>query len=180
MGFIRFIQSRRHPESGVEDGLFGLAYELRDSPRVEVEDRVALADALTWFAKHLETPSRFNRTKSKGFYRRNTRVIAWFKDTQDKLDRLDEAFLFERSIDIDTYDRHAEKLREELTLVRIDRHSGQLDELDVEDILAFAERVLPRAADLWVQASLEQKQRFQQLFVPEGIAFDGKALLEPA
>jgi hypothetical protein len=81
VGFIRFIQSRRHPESGVEEGLFGLAYELRDSPRVEVEDRAALAGALTWFAKHLETPSRFNRTKSKGFYRRNTRGIAWFKDT---------------------------------------------------------------------------------------------------
>jgi type III secretion system FlhB-like substrate exporter len=81
VGFIRFIQSRRHPESGVEDGLFGLAYELRDSPRVAAEDRAALADALMWFAKHLETPSRFNRTKSKGFYRRNTRGIAWFKDT---------------------------------------------------------------------------------------------------
>jgi site-specific DNA recombinase len=95
------------------------------------------------------------------------------KAIQNKLDRLDEAFLFERSIDIDTYDRHAEKLREELTLARIDRHSGQLEELDVEGILAFAERVLPRAADLWVQASLEQRQRFQQLFFPEGIAFDG-------
>jgi hypothetical protein len=66
------------------------------------------------------------------------------KAIQDKLDRLDEAFLFERSIDIETYDRHAEKLREELTLARIDRHSGQLDELDVEGILAFAERFLPR------------------------------------
>jgi hypothetical protein len=33
-------------------------------------------------------------------------------------------------IDIETYDRHAEKLREELTLARIDRHSGSLDELD--------------------------------------------------
>jgi hypothetical protein len=90
-----------------------------------------------------------------------------------RLNRLDEAFLFERSIDIDTYDRHAEKLREELTLVRIDRHSGQLEELDVEGILAFAERILPRAADLWVQASLEQRQWFQQLFFPDGIAFDG-------
>jgi hypothetical protein len=38
------------------------------------------------------------------------------KAIQDKLDRLDEAFLFERSIDIETYDRHAEELREELTL----------------------------------------------------------------
>jgi hypothetical protein len=63
--------------------------------------------------------------------------------------------------------------REELTLAPIDRHSGQHEELDVEGILAFAERVLPRASDLWVQASLEQRQRFQQLFFPDGIAFDG-------
>src|SRR4029453_1012902 len=96
------------------------------------------------------------------------------KAIQEKLDRLDEAFLFERSIDIETYDRHAEKLREELTLARIDRPSGQLD---VEGILAFAERVLPRASDLWVQASLEQRQRFQQLFFPDGIAFDGKGFV---
>jgi hypothetical protein len=32
------------------------------------------------------------------------------------------------------------------------------------------ERVLPRAADLWVQASLEQRQGLQQLFFPDGIA----------
>jgi site-specific DNA recombinase len=102
------------------------------------------------------------------------------KTIQDKLDRLDEAFLFERSIDIETYDRHGEKLREELTLARIDRHSGQLDELDVEGILAFAERVLPRAADLWVQASLEQRQRFQQLFFPQGISFDGNRFVRTA
>ena len=91
----------------------------------------------------------------------------------------EEAFLFERSIDVKTYDRHAEKLREELTLARMDRHSGQLDELDVEGILAFAERVLPRASDRWVQASLEPRQRFQQLFLLDGISFDGKALFEP-
>ena len=34
-------------------------------------------------------------------------------------------------------------------------------------------RVVPRAADLWVPASLEQRQRFQQPFFPDGIAFDG-------
>jgi hypothetical protein len=69
------------------------------------------------------------------------------RPSKRSVDRLDEAFLFERSIDIETYDRHAEKLREDLTLARMDRHSGQLEELDVEGILAFAERVLPRAAD---------------------------------
>jgi hypothetical protein len=91
------------------------------------------------------------------------------KVIQEKLDRLDEAFLFERSIDIETYDRHAGRLREELTLVRIDRHCGQLEELDVEGILAFAERVLPSASNLWIQCSLPEKQRLQQAFFPDGV-----------
>jgi hypothetical protein len=45
--------------------------------------------------------------------------------------------------------------------------------VDVESILAVAGRVLPRAADLRVQASLERRQRFQQLFFPERVACDG-------
>ena len=50
----------------------------------------------------------------------------------------------------------------------------------MEGILAFAERVLPRASDLWVQASLNQKQRLQQLFFPDGIAFEGKRFVRTA
>ena len=49
--------------------------------------------------------------------------------------------------------------------------------MDVEGILAFAERVLPSASNLWVQSSLAQKQRLQQVFFPEGVRFDGKALV---
>ena len=50
----------------------------------------------------------------------------------------------------------------------------------MEGILAFAERVLPRASDLWVQASLNQKQRLQQLFFGDGVAFDGKQFVRTA
>ena len=39
------------------------------------------------------------------------------KAIQQKLDRLDEAFLFAPSIDIETYDRHKDRLRQELTLL---------------------------------------------------------------
>ena len=59
------------------------------------------------------------------------------------------------------------------TLAQTDHHAEAVDELDVQGILALAERVLPRASDLWVQASLDYKQRLQQLFFPEGIAYDG-------
>ena len=58
-----------------------------------------------------------------------------------------------------TYDRHADRVREQMTLLKIDEHTSKLEEMDVEGILAFAERVLPRAADLRVQASLDQRQR---------------------
>ena len=40
-------------------------------------------------------------------------------------------------------------------------------------ILAFAERILPRASDLWAIVA-ESKAGLQQLFFPDGIAFDGK------
>ncbi len=56
---------------------------------------------------------------------------------------VDEAFLFERSIDIDTYDRHAGRVREQMTLLKIDEHTSKLEELHVEGIMLFAERVLP-------------------------------------
>jgi len=91
MRFIRFVLARWHPDSGVEAGTFGLAYELRDSPHVEAADRDRLAENLAWFEKNLEAPARFNRTKSKGFYRRNTHGIAWFKDTAtEHLSRMHE------------------------------------------------------------------------------------------
>jgi site-specific DNA recombinase len=99
------------------------------------------------------------------------------KAIRAKLDRLDDAFLYERTIDIDTYDRQRDKLREELTLAQMDRHSSELEEMDVEGILAFAERVLPSASNLWVQSSLAQKQRLQQVFFPNGVRFDGKKLV---
>jgi hypothetical protein len=93
---------------------------------------------------------------------------------QQKLDKLDETFLYSEAIDVTTYGRQRDKLREELTLAKIEQTNTEaVDELDVEGILAFAERILPRASDLWVQASLDYKQRLQQLFFPEGIAYDG-------
>ena len=95
------------------------------------------------------------------------------KAIQQKLDRLDDAFLFAQSIDRTSYERQRDRLREELTLAQIDHHADATDELDVQGILAFAERILPRASDLWVQASLDYKQRLQALFFPEGIAYDG-------
>ena len=102
------------------------------------------------------------------------------KSVRRKLDRLDEAILYAESVDLPTYTRQRDKLREELTLSQIDHHTEAVDELDIEGVLAFAERILPRAADLWVQAPLDYKQRLQPLFFPEGIAHDGHRFIRTA
>ncbi|MGH9410546.1 MAG: recombinase family protein [Vicinamibacterales bacterium] len=96
------------------------------------------------------------------------------KPIQQKLDRLDDLFIYKEAIDIDTYERQRDRLRQDLMLIEIDRHAGKLDQFDVEGTLNFAERVLPRAADVWIQSSLDQRQRLQRLFFPEGVAFSGK------
>jgi hypothetical protein len=45
------------------------------------------------------------------------------KVIQQKLDRLDEAFLFAQSIDGTSYERRRDRIREELTLAQIDHHA---------------------------------------------------------
>jgi len=69
--------------------------------------------------------------------------------------------------------RFPEDLPLELERQDDDVFVGAVDELDVGGILAFAEHILPRTTDLWLQASLDYKQRLQPLFFPEGIAYDG-------
>lgn len=80
MTYLRFIVSRQHPNTGVADGLFSVAYALRDADETPSVDREFLAEQLAWFSENLPVPKRFNRSTSKGYYRRRTRGIAWFRD----------------------------------------------------------------------------------------------------
>jgi site-specific DNA recombinase len=96
-------------------------------------------------------------------------------DLQHREEVLDEAFLFKKQIDSQTYERQRDKLREDVALARIELEGARLDEIDVEGILGFAEHVLGNAAALWMNASPELRQRLQRVFFPEGLRFtDGK------
>ena len=93
---------------------------------------------------------------------------------RQKLERLDEAFIYRQAVDQTTYDGQRDRLREELALAELELHEVRLEELDVEGVLAFAEHLLTNAARLWLEASLDQKQRLQTVFFPEGLRFDGE------
>jgi len=80
VAYLRFVVSVDHPDTGVADGLFGVAYALRDAKETSISDRECLTGLLAWFSENLSIPKRFNRSASKGYYRRNTKGIAWFRD----------------------------------------------------------------------------------------------------
>ena len=79
--FVRFIVAEREPGTGLALGIFQVAADLRDNPSVPDVDRAVLRNTLAWFGRNLAEPDRFNRTRSKGYQRRQTRGIAWFRDT---------------------------------------------------------------------------------------------------
>jgi len=76
---------------------------------------------------------------------------------REKAERWGRSAYYAKAIDLDTYERQRDRLRQELT--RNSKNSM------VEGILAF--RRTRFAEDLWVQASLNQKQRLQQPILPE-------------
>lgn len=45
------------------------------------EDHATLDKLLTWFDDSLSVPERFNRSRSKGYFRRNMRGVSWFRES---------------------------------------------------------------------------------------------------
>ncbi len=96
------------------------------------------------------------------------------RQKQQRLDRIEDAFLHERSIDRQTYEHQRDKLREQLSLAEMELSDAVLDDLDVEGVLGFAEHVLTNAARLWAELGIDGKQELQQALFPEGVSFDGE------
>lgn len=82
--FLRFVIPDRHPKSGVRKGIFGAAYELRRGGDLTEGERQELDRLIDWFDDNLPRPSRFNRSKSKGYYHRAAKGISWLKSTAEE------------------------------------------------------------------------------------------------
>jgi site-specific DNA recombinase len=96
-----------------------------------------------------------------------------------KLRRLDEAFLFESSVDRTTYEEHRDGLREELTLAELELSEAQVEQFDIDSALAKAIGVLNNAAALWIDASLDDRLGLQEVLFPHGLVWDGKGFQTP-
>ena len=90
------------------------------------------------------------------------------------LERLDQAFLFERAIDQITYRAQRDRLRDELAAAELERSDSRSDELDVEGLLAFAEHVLENFSPLWLNAGVADRRTLQTALFPGGLRWDGE------
>jgi len=92
------------------------------------------------------------------------------EELADRKNRLVDALLDGR-IDQKTYDGRVDRLQVEIAEAESHLRDVDLENIDIEAVLNFAERLLSAPAQLWLEASLEQKQRLQQVFFPHGVTF---------
>jgi hypothetical protein len=93
---------------------------------------------------------------------------------RERSNQLTEAFVYEKSIDREIYQTQLGRLREEQLFVEMELNESKVEEFDVQSAVNFALHAIGDASSFWLEAPLEQKQRFQQAIFPEGLAFDGK------
>ena len=80
-------------------------------------------------------------------------------------------FLLEGRLDQQTYDEQTARLRAEIEPAERDLCEANLEQMDVEAVLTFAEKLVERPQQLWLESTLEQKQRLQRVFFPDGVAY---------
>lgn len=90
MNYLRFVRPNLVEGLNHREGIFCAAYELRDEPDIAPHTSEELERLLDWFGKNLKRPKRFNKTKSKGYYRRKTIGLSWYKE--DAADMIQKSF----------------------------------------------------------------------------------------
>ena len=89
----------------------------------------------------------------------------------ERKERLEETFIYEKTIDRETYQRQLDKLNEQIVLAEMQEREAKLESYDVEAVLNFAEHVILNAARLWTELASDAKQRLQKVLFPQGVSF---------
>ena len=76
--YLRFVVAEKDEDSGRRQGIFIVAYALRDSGNLLDYEAERITESLTWFKKNLKIPDKFSiSVKSNA----KPRAISWYKNT---------------------------------------------------------------------------------------------------
>jgi DNA invertase Pin-like site-specific DNA recombinase len=95
-------------------------------------------------------------------------------DLRARKDKLVEAYL-DGTIEKLIYQEHAGKIDTDLAEARVSLTEATGGEIDIEAVLAFAEKVLGDPGALWRSLPAAKKVRLQSAIFPEGLAWDGRS-----
>lgn len=148
-----------------KEGLEGAFVELLDRlrPSNEVMKLLSVAVLERWSDQQKDVNARRQAADQR------------VADARKRKERLVEVYVYEAALDKETYQQHLARVEEELTLAELELYDAKVNEFDVEGVIAFAEHLVSHASRLWAEAELDQRQRLQKLFFPEGLQWaDGE------
>jgi site-specific DNA recombinase len=88
--------------------------------------------------------------------------------------KLNEAFIYRNAIRESDYKEMKEALEQEIVTLELKVNDARQDEIEIEELLDFAENLILNAAGTWNQSSLEQRQRLQQVLFPQGVTYSDR------
>ena len=98
------------------------------------------------------------------------KVTASLVQTRQRKNRTVDLLLDGR-IDQQTYDEQVLRLNTESEEAERQLSDANDEHMDVEAVLEFAEQLVERPKETWLESSHEQKQRLQGVFFPDGLTY---------
>ena len=74
--FVRFVVAKRHPNTGVQTGIFEATKQLPRVGRIADWDEVRLSEIMKWFREHLPFPERVARSRRPNGHHA---AVSWFR-----------------------------------------------------------------------------------------------------
>ena len=87
------------------------------------------------------------------------------------LEKIEHKFITDRISD-DIYQKHSEKIRNEIHAMSKEIDMSQIDSSNLELAVSKCLTIAQNLSQAWVSAEYEQKQRLQKLIFPEGIMYN--------
>lgn len=150
-------QEVRIRKSELEEGFMELLDSLR--PAEEVLKLLSAAVLDRWNDEQKDTVAKRRAAERK------------LSELRQRKERLVEAYVYDSALDKETYQQHLARIEEQLTLAELELYDAKVDEFDIDGVLGFAEHLVTHSSRLWVEADLDQRQRLQRLFFPEGLTW---------
>ncbi len=113
------------------------------------------------------------KTKQAEQIKEKHRVEQALKELEARKDKIFD-LMIKDAIDGETYKEKTSEVSNEIMVKKIELNEVGIELGDIETCLNYCKFIMGNIADLWLNADLNLKQRFQTLVFPDKIYFEGE------